>query len=115
MQRRQDIFGPDADEFRPERWLSDGTDTEEKQHAVASNGGLRPGWAYIPFHSGPRSCIGQQFALSLVEFVTVRLMQEMILRGLALESRDKEPWTEQISLTASSLRGCEIPFVKWVI
>lgn len=37
MQRRKDIYGPDADEFKPERWKT-----------------LRPGWEYIPFNAGPR-------------------------------------------------------------
>jgi cytochrome P450 len=36
MHRRTDIYGPDADEFVPERW--------EK---------LRPGWEYLPFNGGP--------------------------------------------------------------
>ena len=39
MHRRKDLFGEDADEFRPERW----------EH-------LRPGWEYLPFNGGPRIC-----------------------------------------------------------
>lgn len=42
MHRRKDFYGPDADEFKPERW--------EK---------LRPGWEYLPFNGGPRICIGK--------------------------------------------------------
>lgn len=44
MQRRKDLFGDDADVFRPERWLEPG---------------FRPGWAFVPFSGGPRVCIGQ--------------------------------------------------------
>ena len=33
MHRRKDLYGDDADEFRPERW--------EK---------IRPGWEYLPFN-----------------------------------------------------------------
>ena len=48
MHRRRDFYGEDAEEFRPERWL----DTDEKK-------GLRVGWEYLPFHGGPRICIGR--------------------------------------------------------
>lgn len=41
--RRKDIYGPETDHFRPERW--------EK---------LRPGWAFLPFNGGPRICIGRE-------------------------------------------------------
>ena len=52
MHRRKDIYGDDADIFKPERWLDSG---DEK--------GLRPGWAYLPFNGGPRTCIGRTFFL----------------------------------------------------
>lgn len=50
MQRRKDLYGEDAEDFRPERWL----DTEDQK-------GLRAGWAYLPFSGGPRVCIGRKF------------------------------------------------------
>lgn len=58
MHRRKDIWGPDAEEFKPERWLN-----------------RRVGWEYIPFNGGPRICIGQQFALTEAGYVLVRLLQ----------------------------------------
>ena len=58
MHRRKDIWGPDADEFKPERF-----------------DGRRSGWEYLPFNGGPRICIGQQFALTEAGFVLVRLLQ----------------------------------------
>ena len=48
MHRRKDFYGPDAEEFRPERW----------EH-------LRPGWEYLPFNGGPRICIGRKFNSAL--------------------------------------------------
>jgi len=59
MQRRKDLWGEDADVWKPERWLS-----------------RRPGWEYLPFNGGPRICIGQQFALTEAGYVTVRLLQK---------------------------------------
>ncbi|OOF96432.1 hypothetical protein ASPCADRAFT_47635 [Aspergillus carbonarius ITEM 5010] len=58
MHRRPDLWGPDADEFRPDRW------SERKV-----------GWEYLPFNGGPRICIGQQFALTEAGYVLVRLLQ----------------------------------------
>ena len=43
MHSRNDLFGPDADEFIPERWAS-----------------LDPGWAYFPFGGGQRTCLGRK-------------------------------------------------------
>lgn len=57
MHRRKDIYGEDAEEFRPERWL----DGEEGK-------GLRVGWEYLPFNGGPRICIGRECALFLEKF-----------------------------------------------
>lgn len=49
MHRRKELYGEDADIFRPERWL----DTEDQK-------GLRMGWDYLPFSGGPRVCIGRE-------------------------------------------------------
>jgi cytochrome P450 len=54
LHRRTDIYGEDANEFKPERWLDEG-----------DRKGIRPGWAYLPFNGGPRICIGRKFVLLL--------------------------------------------------
>jgi cytochrome P450 len=43
MHRIPEFFGEDATVFRPERWAE-----------------IRPTWAYMPFHAGPRTCIGRK-------------------------------------------------------
>jgi cytochrome P450 len=58
MHHRKDIWGDDADEFRPERWA-----------------GRKPGWEFLPFNGGPRICLGQQFALTEAGYVVVRMLQ----------------------------------------
>lgn len=87
MHRRHDLYGPDADEFKPERWET-----------------LRPGWEYLPFNGGPRICLGQQYALVEASYVTIRLAQEF----KAMESRDPEPWQENLTLTLCSLNGVKV-------
>lgn len=65
MQRRPDIYPPVSDTFAdpgvfsPERWAH----WHPKPHE------------YIPFNAGPRICIGQQFALTEMSYVLVRLFQ----------------------------------------
>lgn len=58
LHRRKDIWGPDAEEFKPSRWVD-----------------RKVGWDYVPFNGGPRICIGQQFALTEAGYVLVRLLQ----------------------------------------
>lgn len=59
MQRSADFWGPDADEFNPDRW-----DTPRGH-----------GWEYLPFNGGPRICLGQQFALTEMAVTWVRICQ----------------------------------------
>lgn len=46
MHRRKDLWGQDAEEFRPERWE-----------------GLLPGFNFLPFNGGPRICPGKSIFL----------------------------------------------------
>jgi cytochrome P450 len=89
MHRRIDIYGPDAEEFRPERW-------EDPK--------LRPRWGFLPFNGGPRICVGQQYALAEVGYVVVRMAQEF--KGL--ESPDGQPWEESLTLTLCSRNGTKV-------
>ena len=41
------MYGEDANVFRPERWLE--TDLEKNI-----------GWGFMPFHGGPRLCLGSE-------------------------------------------------------
>lgn len=59
MQRRKDLFGPDALEFKPGRW---------------ENRNPEP-WSYLPFNAGPRVCLGQQYAITEMGYCLVRLLQ----------------------------------------
>lgn len=87
MHRRKDLFGPDAEEFKPERW--------EK---------MRPGWEYLPFNGGPRICIGQNFALTEASYVVVRLLQSF----RRIEPRDDRPWSEFQTLTLAVGNGVHV-------
>ena len=59
MQRRSDIFGPTVTDFNPSRWQT----------------WIPEPWTYIPFNGGPRICLGQNFALTEIAYVTARMCQ----------------------------------------
>jgi hypothetical protein len=50
LHRRKDIYGEDAEQFRPERW------GEQK---------VGRGWDYLPFNGGPRICLGRKYSAVL--------------------------------------------------
>ncbi|KIO19942.1 hypothetical protein M407DRAFT_142593 [Tulasnella calospora MUT 4182] len=50
LHRRSDLWGPDALIFDPDRWL----DERHKKYYLANP------FIFLPFHGGPRICLGQQ-------------------------------------------------------
>ncbi|KAL9011508.1 MAG: hypothetical protein Q9173_003654 [Seirophora scorigena] len=88
LHRRRDIFGDDADDFRPERWET-----------------LRPpAWSYVPFSGGPRVCPGQNLALTEVAYTTVKILQTFE----AMENRDPVgEFVEVYKLSTESKNGAK--------
>lgn len=62
MHRRKDLYGEDADYFRPERW----------ETTLDDNLSKRIGWGYIPFNGGPRICLGRKFEPRIYAYWTTR-------------------------------------------
>lgn len=52
MHRRKDLYGTDAEDFRPERW--DDANLPLYQDSVTA------AWGYLPFNGGPRVCLGRK-------------------------------------------------------
>ncbi|KAG2156910.1 cytochrome P450 [Suillus bovinus] len=59
MHRRTDLWGPDALEFDPDRWLD-----ERLQKYLLPNPSI-----FLPFNAGPRICLGQKLAYNQMSFV----------------------------------------------
>lgn len=53
MHRREDLYGPDAGQFRPERWDEDLPLFQNERTAT---------WGYLPFNGGPRACLGRKWS-----------------------------------------------------
>lgn len=68
MNRSEHIWGPDATQFKPERWInqSDGRPNQ--------TGGAENNYQFLTFLHGPRSCIGQAFARAELRCLLVALV-----------------------------------------
>ncbi|KAF2022511.1 cytochrome P450, partial [Setomelanomma holmii] len=66
MHRRPDLYGMDAELFRPERWTED---------MPLLHDHVKSRWGYLPFQGGPRKCPGMDFAITEAGYVIVRLFQ----------------------------------------
>ena len=108
MHRRHDLYGDDADEFRPERWI-DGDAQKVKGYGRNGDGGkgLRVGWEYVPFNGGPRVCIGQQFALMEIMFVIVRFVQSFKTIEPVEEQKGRK-WNENWTLLGKVDGGVKV-------
>ncbi|KAI9340180.1 cytochrome P450 [Zopfochytrium polystomum] len=93
MGRSERIWGPDAKEFRPERWL-------EMDKAPSP-------WVYPVFNGGPRVCLGKNMAELEGVFVLVSL-----LRRFDVDVVDHESVTYQFSLTLPMKDGMRVRLKK---
>lgn len=66
LHRRRDLWGADAESFRPERW----------------EGYNPPAWEFVPFNGGPRACLGRESLL----FARQVSSKEYLMRLLANNS-----------------------------
>lgn len=89
LHRRTDVYGDDAETFRPSRWddLHIGT------------------WDYLPFSGGPRVCPANQMAFMQVCYTVARIVQEFS----DIENRDPVyEFIEQYRITTDSKNGCKV-------
>lgn len=69
MMRRRDLFGPDSDSFRPERWLDSNADHVKEQERI---------WE-LSFSTGRFSCLGKGIALMELNKVFVEVSPLLLL------------------------------------
>ncbi|KAH9923028.1 cytochrome P450 [Fomitopsis serialis] len=64
-----DIWGPDAEVFRPERWLDNGKGLPESVKTVRAPGHV------LSFGDGPKICVGRHFALAEFKILIATLVR----------------------------------------
>ncbi|CAI7674053.1 unnamed protein product [Penicillium pancosmium] len=78
IHRSKEIWGPDAEEFNPERWSSKNLTARQKA-------------AFIPFSHGPRACVGRNVAemeLLVMGATVFRLFEFQIEQDGPMETRE---------------------------
>lgn len=71
LQTRTDIWGPDALQFHPERWMRECSDREvEKQQK----------WAMCSFWHGSHGCVGQRFAMLETKAFVWEILRQFEIR-----------------------------------
>ncbi|WP_316525470.1 cytochrome P450 [Kitasatospora brasiliensis] len=86
------LWGPDAEEFRPERWLE----------------GNPPQNAWIPFGGGARRCLGAMFAQVEVETVVAAVLRTVVLEA----DRPAGEGSEMHHITMVPKRGARVRVVR---
>ena len=85
MHRRKDLYGEDADDFKPERWDDD--------NLPLRSDSINAAWGYLPFNGGPRVCLGQDFGLVEASYATVRILQSFSkIEAGAFKRPQFQPW-----------------------
>ncbi|KAF9930076.1 hypothetical protein FBU30_000913 [Linnemannia zychae] len=69
------VYGDDAEEFKPERWM-DPYDLTVEQRQTIKTVTSDMMWAYMPFLVGPRSCIGSKLALIEIKVILYYLLSD---------------------------------------
>ena len=95
MHRRENLYGPDAKKFRPERWENDALKDI--------------GYGYLPFGAGPRACLGQEFAMLEATYTIARMIQWFPYWTVP----EGENWTmgqekQLLTIVVSSADGCRV-------
>lgn len=100
IQRRTDLWGPDAKTFDPDRLL------DERLRSITASP-----FNYTPFSAGARICIGQQFALNEASFTLIRFLQRYDEIAIAFDVQPKASITDgeirvKSQITLSYHGGC---------
>ncbi|KIM75713.1 hypothetical protein PILCRDRAFT_827008 [Piloderma croceum F 1598] len=96
LHRRTDLWGPDANEFDPDRFLD-----YRKKYLITNP------FIFVPFNAGPRICLGQQFAYNEMSFMMIRLLQNFSTITLDVDAQSPETRPPASWATATGRKGLE--------
>ncbi|KAI1768371.1 cytochrome P450 monooxygenase [Hypoxylon sp. FL1150] len=105
IQRRTDLYGMDAEMFRPERWDEEPLRSRDQAHR---------GWTFLAFGGGPRTCLGMDFSLTEGAYAIVRILQRFPFIGLPADEEVYVTGQERQAVTISlkPADGCRVNLSK---
>jgi len=99
VHRNKEYWGENADDFDPSRFLPDSPNVQMHDYA------------WLPFSSGPRGCIGMQFSLIEARIILARMMQHLTFR-LHKDAEAKEKFRTFMKLSNVYVTAHDIDIKK---
>ncbi|KAG8526000.1 uncharacterized protein KY384_000762 [Bacidia gigantensis] len=87
LHRSTESWGPDAEEFKPERWLND----------PSGRGGAKDASCLATFGGGPRTCIAERFARNEISTLMAGIFGRFKVEQV--EGGSESPLSHQLTLT----------------
>ncbi|KUI60003.1 Cytochrome P450 4V2 [Cytospora mali] len=94
------LWGPDAAEFNPDRWMP-----RHEGDKSAASGGASSNYAFLTFLHGPRSCIGMAFAKAEFACLLAAWVGRMAFELRDLEEMDERNMKINGSVTSKPAKG----------
>lgn len=100
IHRRKDVWGEDAEQFRPERWLPEGQKV------------FRPGpFEFFPFGGGRRACIGANHARQQLRILWADIYRRLEFRS-PFAGNDQWPGQQQVSGQTEPMGGVPVTVTR---
>ncbi|KAG0212682.1 hypothetical protein BGX28_005878 [Mortierella sp. GBA30] len=75
LHKLKSVYGEDAEEFKPERWMDPNKMADNQSNTKFVTTEMN--WAYVPFLTGPRNCVGSKFALIETKVLLYYLLMDL--------------------------------------
>ncbi|XP_021719998.1 alkane hydroxylase MAH1-like [Chenopodium quinoa] len=97
MGRMKSIWGDDCNEFKPERWITEGGVIKHE-----------PSYKFAVFGAGPRTCMGKQMV-----FTQMKIVAAYIIRHYDIEPVDEgQPLVLDLSITLRMKHGFMVKIIR---
>ncbi|KAJ7458858.1 cytochrome P450 [Mycena latifolia] len=111
-QRLEAVWGPDAEQFRPSRWLNN-ADAATGTKRPALGPAVPPYAELLSFIGGQRACLGWRFGILVVQAVICELLTQFQLTLPKDSSVRARYWgTEELPVTPEGVKGVMVSVTR---